>query len=414
MLFQAIEGASLEHHVEAVSKEIPPSCIKYASRISNGRICLYLDNEEEINKLIATGFSLNGFFVEVRRLETTSRKVVLSNVSPELPDSVLMESLSPLGKVTSKLMPMAASLRSPNLQHIKSFRRSVFIQLTVKENTLPPSIPITFENRHYRIFLSFGDMTCFICKQTGHMKQNCPNLTTEPPQAATAPSSTENVTVHTTENASTSASPPSQTDATSILSSNQKTVKQSPEKQRQSSLPTDVMEICEPSSTPSMSTDLPSATPDPNPTTVTTTEDPQLTTTPTNEWPVLSVVKSPYVHLKRTSSLSSLKDVETKRRSKDTPSPSQPEQKPHFDLTTSQKEVLSPLDTAESPFTSTDFLNFIHETRHKQKVTAIALKYTSDINALAEILTNFLKVTTDEKLLKRLTVLQEKLLRSCS
>ena len=82
-------------------KEIPPSSIHYASRISNGRICLCLDSEESANSLVSSGFSIIGFFVEVRRLDVQSRKLVLSNVAPESPDSILLDALSQLEKITS-------------------------------------------------------------------------------------------------------------------------------------------------------------------------------------------------------------------------------------------------------------------------------------------------------------------------
>jgi len=338
-------------------------------------------------------------------LEASSRKVVLSNVSPELPDSLLLESLSPLGKVTSRLMSLGASLRNPNYQHIKSFRRSVYIQLCINENTLPSSVPISFENRHYRIFLSFGDMTCFNCKQTGHTKQNCPK-STEPAPPAIVPSSTEKVKEHATVTINDMPSTSLVMEVCENSQSQSQSQSQSPIALLEplTSLPKDV------ATTSTISTTATEQIPKLN-----ASIEPVIRPS-VLEWPVLSATSK----MKRTSSLNSLNDMEIKKKSKDSFSFSQPQTvdsrlmlSPNIELTPSQEEVLSSLDAADSPFSSTDFVNFLNEAQNKQKVTPIAHKYTDDINALIEVLSKFLKATTDEKLCKRLLSTQLKLKRSC-
>ena len=154
-----------------------------------GYACFFY-SEITASTLIASGFSVNGHFVEVRRLDTQSRKVVLSNVPPELPDSMLLDSLAPLGKITSRLTCLGASLKNPSLKHVKSFRRSVFMQIT-NENAVPHSVPISFEGRNYTVFLTLGDITCFHCHAVGHMKSKCLQLLSLPTLSASLNSQNE-------------------------------------------------------------------------------------------------------------------------------------------------------------------------------------------------------------------------------
>jgi hypothetical protein len=60
----------------------------------------------------------------------------------------------------------------------KSFRRQVYVAPQPEEaENLPTTIVISYEDTTYRVFTTYDEMVCFLCKKTEHIEAKCPNPT---------------------------------------------------------------------------------------------------------------------------------------------------------------------------------------------------------------------------------------------
>lgn len=176
IVFNSVEGSKLLDYILAVGPLVGPKNIIFSSRISNNRICIYLKNKTVVEKFIneCRPIKINNEILYGRRLVTPSERLVLSNVCPTIPNTILQENLRNLGlNLLSSISYIRINIPDPEYSHILSFRRQVFISPT--ENIIPETILITHEDTQYRIFLS-TDSLCFKCKQSGHIASKCPLL----------------------------------------------------------------------------------------------------------------------------------------------------------------------------------------------------------------------------------------------
>lgn len=179
IIMNYIEELKLTDYVMAVSKIIGPRNITFASRISNDRICLYLSNTDHVDNLIINHntVTIADKSVTIRRLITPARRIILSNVSPTIPNETLEEEIKNMGlTILSPVSFLKASVSGEEFSHIMSFRRQVYVNPD-KINILPPSKTITYKDISYRIFISMDEIICFSCNQAGHVARKCPNHT---------------------------------------------------------------------------------------------------------------------------------------------------------------------------------------------------------------------------------------------
>ena len=143
-----------------------------ASRISNDRIAVYLGSREEIAESISLGFTHGDSFLELSPLVQPTTRLTLSNVYPEIPNSVLLHNISSFCKVVSPIRPIPLGFKNKQLSHIMLFRHHV--QVLVKPNvTLPGHINFYFSGVNYRVFLSTESVRCFNCGEFGHISRSC-------------------------------------------------------------------------------------------------------------------------------------------------------------------------------------------------------------------------------------------------
>lgn len=177
IVFKTIDGIKQIDYIIAISKITSPKNIISASRISNNRFCIFLTSETIADNLIKehTHIIVNDIEIPIRKLITPFKRIILANVYPIIPNSLILEALQKEGiKTTSPITTIKAGYAhtSNEFAHIGSFKRQTYIHPD-DITKLPSSILIYFEETNYRIFITDDSITCFLCKQTGHLSSSC-------------------------------------------------------------------------------------------------------------------------------------------------------------------------------------------------------------------------------------------------
>ncbi|CAH0547257.1 unnamed protein product [Brassicogethes aeneus] len=176
----AIEGIKYHEYIIAVGALVSPRNITYASRIANNRICLYLSNTKIVDTLVNIHkfIKINDNKIEIRRLISPALRLIISNICPVIPHSIIENELLKLGlKAVSKITPLRVGM-SEEYSHILSFRRQVYIEPS-KNMSISDSILVTYDNTSYRIFLSIENLHCAKCSKIGHNENSCLTTNTE-------------------------------------------------------------------------------------------------------------------------------------------------------------------------------------------------------------------------------------------
>uniref|UniRef100_A0A6P7GAT3 Uncharacterized protein LOC114335864 isoform X2 n=1 Tax=Diabrotica virgifera virgifera TaxID=50390 RepID=A0A6P7GAT3_DIAVI len=174
ILFSAINNTPLQDYLISLSNLINPKNILFSSRLSNNRISMYLSSKQAVEDFMTNygSIEVHGEIFRARRLITPAERIVLSNVCPSIPHEVIIQELKHLGiNLVSPITFLKISVSLPEYNHIKSFRRQMFI--SPHNTTIPDSILLNYDNTNNRIFISQDSMTCYICKQIGHIASNC-------------------------------------------------------------------------------------------------------------------------------------------------------------------------------------------------------------------------------------------------
>lgn len=178
IVFDSIDNIPQIEYIIAISKLIPPKNIKFVSRISNNRFCIYLNDKNTVDFLIDnhTNISLNDqMTIKIRRLINPAKRIIISNVSPAIPNEDIISYLKSLNiQIVSPITHINAGFNIAELAHILSFRRQVYINPDDFQK-LPSSLLINHENTPHRIFLSDDTLFCYICKLKGHTSKQCKN-----------------------------------------------------------------------------------------------------------------------------------------------------------------------------------------------------------------------------------------------
>lgn len=179
IIFNTIDGIPQIEYLKAFSLITNPSNIKFASRISNNRFCIYFANSNIVNDIINnySTITVDNHNIDIRRLENQAKRIIISNVSPIIPHTSISDALNRIGiKTITPITFLKAGFPTEELSHIISFRRQTYIQFE-DISKLPGSILIHFEDTDYRIFLTDDILTCYLCKRTGHTSAYCKNAT---------------------------------------------------------------------------------------------------------------------------------------------------------------------------------------------------------------------------------------------
>nr|CAI5847940.1 unnamed protein product [Callosobruchus analis] len=143
---------------------------------NNNRVCAYVATKELADELVDKHkvIIIKGIAVQIRPLISRNKRIILSNVCPVIPHYVVLDKLSELNITpASPITFLRAGLTEPGFNHILSFRRQVYV---APEDIckIPERIQISFEETNYWIYLTTDTMSCFLCKQEGHIAKQCP------------------------------------------------------------------------------------------------------------------------------------------------------------------------------------------------------------------------------------------------
>ncbi|CAH1109855.1 unnamed protein product [Psylliodes chrysocephalus] len=177
IVLHAEDSLKLFDYVKAIGDIIGPKNISFASRISNNRICIYLGSTELVDNLVKSHstIQLQNLILNVRRLISPTKRILISNVSPSIPHEVIENAVKNLGLHLASRVSFLKAGFSDEYIHIQSFRRQIYVFPTSDNFEIQTSILISYDGVDHRIFLSTDKMECFICKQIGHISTTCPN-----------------------------------------------------------------------------------------------------------------------------------------------------------------------------------------------------------------------------------------------
>lgn len=180
IVVDSVEGIAVKEYAVAIAKIIGPQNILYISKISNNRVCLYLSSQQLVNHLVETHtqVTIGTKTLEVRPLISKTKRIILSNVHPVIPNSAIEYKLAEFDvNPKSQITYVRAGLNEAGFTHILSFRRQMYIN-PEDLSKLPSSMQIQHENTVYWVYLSAEKLICFSCKEEGHLAKHCKN--TEP------------------------------------------------------------------------------------------------------------------------------------------------------------------------------------------------------------------------------------------
>jgi len=182
IVFDSVDNIPQIEYIIAISKLTSPKNIKFASRITNNRFCIYLNDKNTVDFLVDNHpyIIINSHTtIKIRRLINPAKRIIISHVSPDIPNEYIISHLEYHKiQILSPITHINARFNIPELAHIISFRRQVYIKPDDFEK-LPKSILINLENTSHRIFLDDDSIHCFLCKRKGHTTKQCKNTPAE-------------------------------------------------------------------------------------------------------------------------------------------------------------------------------------------------------------------------------------------
>jgi hypothetical protein len=142
--------------------------IKYSPTLSGGKTRIYVAAESFVEQICTPGgININDKFAQCRPYIMASRRVVLSNVSPDIPNKSPIPSLLTFWKHTFHVKQLPISTVHPDLKHIKSFQRLVYMMIPYMEE-MPHTRNVENERINHVIYTTGNDVICMNCGNTSH------------------------------------------------------------------------------------------------------------------------------------------------------------------------------------------------------------------------------------------------------
>lgn len=167
-----VHGAKQIEYLEEIDKIVEAKNIVSIGKNTDGRYVVFFTSDKHADTIIQNGLVVAGTNITALPVTIRPTRVLVSNLTPNIPDSAILNFLKGFGRVTSPLRPVPInSNEQEKFAHILSARREVYVQLD-KDAVIPPKIRIVHENNP--TYITFDtDVKCFKCKKSGHLSSNC-------------------------------------------------------------------------------------------------------------------------------------------------------------------------------------------------------------------------------------------------
>lgn len=170
---KVVSDVGVEECSLAVAELVGPENIASASRM-NRAVVIFIKSVDLANALVLSGIVIKDTFHTVMPLNLPSKKIVISNVPPFLPDDMLERELARHGKLVSKISKIPLGCKSPLLKHVVSFRRQAYMIIN-NGDALNLTLRFKFDGADYVVFVTSDTvMKCFVCSEIGHLARTCP------------------------------------------------------------------------------------------------------------------------------------------------------------------------------------------------------------------------------------------------
>lgn len=175
VIIENTQEISQDQCLRAVANIIGGRNIHYCTRLSGGRICLYLTNQEYVNQLVTEGgIVVNQVYLTIRKYITEATKFVISNCPPEMTDESLKKILEPYGRVVSSPTRLKVSTTHEDLKHIRTWRRIVYVMIPSEAPEAPKRLVVTSpEGVKTTLYIDKDEIMCDYCKVPGHLEEKC-------------------------------------------------------------------------------------------------------------------------------------------------------------------------------------------------------------------------------------------------
>lgn len=177
-----VHGAKQIEYLEEIDKIVDAKDIVSIGKNTDGRYVVFFTSEKYAETIIQNGLVVAGIYVTALPVTVRPTRVLVSNITPIIPDKVIVDFLKNYGRVTSPLRPVPInSNEQEKFAHILSARREIYVQIE-KNFVIPSKIRIIHENNP--TYITFEtDVKCFKCQNSGHVASNCvanfPTLTND-------------------------------------------------------------------------------------------------------------------------------------------------------------------------------------------------------------------------------------------
>ncbi|KAI5705119.1 hypothetical protein M8J75_012132 [Diaphorina citri] len=166
--------------IKAVGEKVGPKNVISASRISNGRFCMFLKSEGIAKSFVYFNpqLKINNQNVNVRLYANSAEKLIISNVSTPIPNSILETVLrSHMDiEIMSPIHHMNYGIIDKDYSHLTNFRRYVFIKYDAEVTTIPESLVFDYDKLSYQIYLTIESNKCRLCPDEIHSAKKCPKV----------------------------------------------------------------------------------------------------------------------------------------------------------------------------------------------------------------------------------------------
>jgi len=164
----SVVGVKQIQYIIALNKITDATNIISASRISNNQFIIFLKNQQITKDIInkqSTIYNIDNVEIPIQKLINPSKRIILSNVYPAIPNNIFIEALVNLNiKIPSSITALKAGFQLDEFAYTTSFRRQLYTNY-IDFPKLPASFAITSENTTYRIFITDDTITCFLRKK---------------------------------------------------------------------------------------------------------------------------------------------------------------------------------------------------------------------------------------------------------